>query len=262
MNKKLLMSFEEYSKTKHETPYFYSVISDNRLLYYFGANHSRDYKHSQYKQLIEKWEEFVNKSKGKDITIVVESAEFTTKCASLKEYIRRYGEFGAGVYLAQKDQATVVLGEPKTKEIIDHLLKKYSKDEILLFFESIASIFWFRNKTGKNIQEFFSEHTEKYRKLLDWPDLNISMDIMSKIYQKIFNKELNFNNENIFLEITSPVIDKSKMNKLSRDQSLYRNLHILEKIEDLWNRGENIFIIYGAGHAVMQEPVILTLKNI
>ena len=109
------------------------------------------------------------------------------------------------------------------------------------------------------MQEFLSSHTDKYRRFLNWPDLVISTDLIKDIYKKIFDQELNIEDEKIFSRITSPVDIGSKINELSRSQSEYRNEYILDQIEKYWNEGYNIFIIYGAGHAVMQEPVISSL---
>jgi hypothetical protein len=259
MNKNLLMSYDEYSKIKHITPYFYNIKFDKQLLYYFGVNHSQDPNNPQYNLLMEKWNEFVSGSNGMKTAVIIESFEISTQEDSMEKYIQRYGERGAGVYLANQNKSMLVFGEPGTKKVVAHLLKKYSKEEVLLFFESIAINFWYNSKIEKSLQEFLSSHTDKYRRFLNWPDLVISTDLIKDIYKKIFDQELNIEDEKIFSRITSPVDIGSKINELSRSQSEYRNEYILDQIEKYWNEGYNIFIIYGAGHAVMQEPVISSL---
>jgi hypothetical protein len=259
MNKNLLMSYEKYSKVRHETPYFYSLKSDNQLLYYFGTNHSQDPNNPQYNLLMEKWNKFASESNGMKTAVIIESFEISTQEDSIEKSIRRYGERGTGAYLASQNKSLLVFGEPGAKKVVAHLLKKYSKEEVLLFFESIAINFWYKNKSEKSLQEFLSSHTDKYRRLLNWPDLIISTDLIKDIYKKIFNQELDINDEKIFSRITSPVGTGSRINELSRSQSMYRNEYILNQIEKYWDEGYDIFIIYGAGHAVMQEPAIRSL---
>ena len=82
-----------------------------------------------------------------------------------------------------------------------------------------------------------------------------------KTSPEIFNQKLDINDKKIFSEITTPVTITSRINELSRSQSVYRNEYILDQIEKYWNDEYNIFIIYGAGHAVMQEPAIRSLIN-
>lgn len=264
MNKNLLMSYDDYLKVKHKTPYFYIFRSRNQSLYYFGANHSRNSNHPQFNLLMEKWKEFVIETDGKKKAVIIEARELSKKWTTLKESIVERGEVGAGTYLAGESGSLLVFGEPEDSEIVNYLLdKKFSKEEILLFFESIAIKFWHnnKNKINKSMQEFLSNHTNKYRKLLNWPDLIISVELIDSVYKNIFNQELNIDDEKIFSQITTPVTISSSINELSRSQSVYRNEYILDQIEKYWQDDYNIFIIYGAGHAAMQEPVIRSLVN-
>lgn len=257
------MSYDEYSKIKHETPYFYFFRSKDQLLYYFGSNHSNDPNHPQFSLLREKWGEFISKTtKGAKRAFIVESCGLSKKEPTMKESIVKRGEVGAGIYLAGESRSLLVFGEPEDSEIVNYLLnKKFSKEETLLFFEGIAIKFWHnnKNKMNKSIQEFLSNHTEKYRKLLNWSDLVVSLELIDSIYRKLFNQSLNIDDEKIFSQITTPVILSSRINELSRSQSVYRNEYILDQIEKYWQDDYNIFIIYGAGHAVMQEQAILSL---
>ena len=261
MNKNLLMSYDEYSKTEHKTPYFYIFQSKEQLLYYFGSSHSNDPNHSQFSLLKEKWREFIDKTNGAKRAVIVEARELSKKEFTLEESIISRGEVGAGAYLASESGSFLVFGEPQDSDIVDYLLKNFSKEEKLLFFESIAIKFWHKNKINKSMQEFLSNHTNKYRKLLNWPDLIISVELIDSIHRKLFDQGLSIDNEKIFSQITNPAIINSRINELSRSQSMYRNEYILSQIEKYWRGGYNIFVIYGAGHAVMQEPVIYSLKD-
>lgn len=250
------MSYDQYSKIKHETPYFYISRSKDRLIYYFGSNHSHNPNHSQFNLLKKKWSNFLSDTKDMKTAVIVEAYEISKQETTLEEFIIKYGESGAGAYFAYESKSLLIFGEPQNNKIIDYLLRNFSKEEVLFWYECQAIKFWQRHKRGRNIQEFLSNHTEKYRKLLEWPDLIVSVEFISSIYRKLFNQELNINDEKIFSQITSPISIKSRINELSRSQSVYRNEYMLEQTEKYWKEGYNIFIVHGAGHAVMQEPVI------
>ena len=261
MNKSLLMSYDQYSKIEHETPYFYIYKSKDKSIYYFGSSHSHDPNHPQFNLLKEKWNEFHYKTRDEKTVVILEAHEIPNREETLERSIIKYGESGAGAYLAYESRSSIILGEPETDNIINYLLKNFSKEEILFWYECQAIKFWQDHKRNRSIQEFLSSHTDRYRELLKWPDLIISIDFINTIYREIFNKELNIDDEKIFSQITTPVTIKSRINELSRDQSVYRNEYILDQIEKYWDDGYNIFIIYGAGHAFMQEPVIRSLLS-
>jgi hypothetical protein len=51
------------------------------------------------------------------------------------------------------------------------------------------------------------------------------------------------------------------INRISAfDDSGLRDNYMLDQINNYWKKGLNIFIIYGYGHAVMQEPVLRSLE--
>ena len=259
MNKNLLMTFEEYSRIKHETPYFYYLNYNDQLLYYFGSNHSHDPNHQQFRLLKEKWDKFIDKTKGIKILVILETHKIPKRENTLEESIIKYGESGALAYLAYESKSLIIAAEPETDKIIDYLLKDFSKEEILFWYECQAIKFWQGHKRNRSIEKFLSSHTDKYRKLLKWPDLTVSIELINTIYKKIFNQELDVNDDKVFSEITTPITVKSRINELSQSQSIYRNEYILEQIERYWKDEYNIFIIYGSGHAVMQESAIRSL---
>lgn len=253
------MSYDQYSKIKHETPYFYIAKSTKQSIYYFGSSHSHDPNHPQFELLKAKWNEFLDETKGLKTVVLVEAHEMPEPEATLEKEIIKHGESGAGAYLAYKNKALLIFGEPQNDKIIVHLLQYFSKEEILFWYECQAIKFWQQHKKGRSIHEFLSNHTEKYRKLFKWPDLVISLELVNSIYKKLFNQELNIDDEELFSQITTPITVLSRINELSRSQSIYRNEQILVQIEKYWKEGSNIFVIYGAGHAVMQESAIRSL---
>ncbi|MCX6701697.1 MAG: hypothetical protein NTX96_00690 [Candidatus Zambryskibacteria bacterium] len=261
MNKNLLISYDAYSKIKHEAPYFYNLNSRKQYLYYFGSNHTHDSQHPQFDLLMEKLNEFFSVTENKKRAIIVEREHTSNQCGNISQYIFFYGESGAGIFYANQTNSTLIMGEPSQKEIFGYLLNSFSKEEIILFYVCHDIKHWQKNKRNRSIETFLSEQTKKYREPLNWQELELNLAFINSIYLKMFGKDLDINDEKLFSQITTPVTIKSKLNEISRSQSQFRNEYILDKIEKYWNEGYNIFIIYGAGHAVMQEPAIRSLVS-
>ncbi|MDP3763954.1 MAG: hypothetical protein Q8Q92_04985 [bacterium] len=259
MKENLLMSYEEYSKVKHEKPYFYIVKSKDQYLYYFGAKHSNDPKHSQFVLLTEKLNEFLNQTKDKKRIVLVEQNIFFKKMDSLDESILKYGESGAGAYFALNNGILIHCPDPAKEYVVGQTIQNFTKEEILCYYLSNVIKHWQKNKEKPNLAESLSEQNQRYRKLLEWPELDISPDYIINLYEKILKKDISLEDDSLFEQISTPVFINSRINEISRSQSDFRNKYILDQIEKYWNERYNIFIIYGASHAVMQEPAIRSL---
>ncbi len=260
MNKKLLLSFEEYSAIEHEHPYFYSIESDEQILYYFGAEHSKDVLHSQFKVLEEEWQDFFNKTKSKKRIVFFEGKLDPEQLITLEESIKKYGESGAIVFLANQSSVPSYRPEPDIKIEIEKSLADFSKDEIFYFYIARAIGHWQHGMVmRKDFDEFINFNMERYRAVLDWKDFVFSFETFKKIHKQIFGKELDLNDKNLFRKITNPAMNGTVFNEIAKRSSAIRNIFILEQIEEKWKEGYSIFVVYGSGHAVMQESVIKSL---
>jgi hypothetical protein len=70
------------------------------------------------------------------------------------------------------------------------------------------------------------------------------------------------NDKNFFEEVSNPILTTSSINLVLREMSLVRDRYIVKQINKYWQEGKNIFIVYGASHAVMQEPAIRYMLEI
>lgn len=82
---------------------------------------------------------------------------------------------------------------------------------------------------------------------------------MEQIHKTIFDTDFSLEDKNFFFSIINPTKEKSIINKVSRTCSTFRNIHVTMEIEKLWNQGKNIFIVFGAGHLILQEPALRKL---
>ena len=256
MNKKLLLSFDEYSAIKHESPYFYSVKSTEQTLYYFGALHSKDISHSQFEILQSKWQDFLNKTKSQKRIVFFEGIVDVKQLTTLEESIKKYGESGAIVFLANQSNISIHRPEPDMKREIKEMLSDFSKDEIFYFYISRAINHWQRGMVmRKDFDEFLGFNIERFHSATGWKDFVFSFETFKRIHKQNFDKELDLDDKSLLRKITNPTIKETVFNKIARKSSTIRNIFILEQIEEKWQEGYSIFIVYGSGHAVMQAPL-------
>jgi hypothetical protein len=137
-----VLSFEEYSAISYEHPYFYSTESNGQILYYFGAEHSKDVLHPQFEILKEKWREFLNKTKSKKRVVFFEGKVILGQLSTLEESIKKYGESGAIVFLANQLSVFSYRPESGIKVEVKKLLNFFSKDEIFYFYIARAIGHW------------------------------------------------------------------------------------------------------------------------
>lgn len=259
MDKKLLISFKEYSSIKHNQPYFYSVQSSHQVLYYFGAEHKRDPSHHQYELLHKEWQDFLEKtSSGKSIVIFEGSVNINT-VTTFNEAVEKYGESGAIVFWASKAEIPYFRPEPSIKDEVNELLRNFSKEEIFYFYIIRGIVTWQRKIVPDDFNEFIKKNIQRYQGELDWNDFDFSLESVKNEHKKLFNKEFSLDDKDFINKIPNPTRSESIINDIARESTTIRNLAILGCIEDYWQKGHNIFVVYGASHAVMQEPVIKSL---
>lgn len=259
MNKKLLMSFEEYSSHHHEVPYFYLIKCAQQSLYYFGVKHTRDPHHPQFNLLLEKWQDFLFETALAKRIVFIEGRASTDQITTLEESINNRGETGAAIFLSNQEHIPFYRPEPETKYEVEELLKEFSREDIFYFYVSRAVGSSLRVSSSKDHTKILDLKIKQYQNELQWSDFDFSRGNFEKIHQKIFNKKINFDDKDFFIKISNPKLSETKINIITKKASTIRNNFILNQIEKYWLEGYSIFIVYGASHAVMQEPAIRSL---
>lgn len=254
-----LMNYEEYAKVVHTIPYIFIENKNNQYLYYFGADHTWDPKHKQFKLLQEFWQQFLDKTRSKNCVVLVESNLRNLWGSKTKEEaIRRSGgEGGFITFLANQANIDIMCPEPEEKQIFEELQKKYSADVLLYKKFAQAVLCAIRaNKSNKSvdIKDWINNCLSKHN---NYFGLFSSLEQIELTHKILFDFELNLLDEDFFYKITNPVDADSMINKACRDTSTFRDLYIINYIKQLFEKGKSVFIVYGATHAVMQEKALL-----
>lgn len=252
-----LITFEEYSKIKHDTPYFYNVSSsDGQKLYYFGERHSRDPLDTEWMQAKNFWLEFLKNTHNQKRIVFVERNK-PPLMKTKEEAIFKYGGPGFITFLASQCNIDMHCPEPERAYEINELVKQFLKEEIAYFYFARSINGWNRMKEPKpEFEKYISQLLKKNETESGWSDFDFSIENMKNIHKKLFGNEFNENDLDFFKDVISPVKSETKINEIARLCSNLRNEHIVKEIQKYWNIGYSIYIHYGVGHAVMQKPVI------
>lgn len=261
INTDLLLSSEEHLALPREVrcmvPYLYSLERDNQFLYYFGAKHVMNPKHPQFEFLNEKWIGFLDRVGGKKSVVIYEGNVNEKNLTSIEQAIEQHGESGAIVYWASKAQGPYFRPEPTIIEETKELLREFSKEDVFYFYMMRGVATWQRKVGTQDFNEFIVRNIQRYQKELGWKDFEFSFEsAIAKVHKKIFGKEFSLEDKDFLLRIQSPSFDESRINMISKKSCRIRDISISQHIGKYWNGGYNIFIVYGANHARIQERAI------
>lgn len=252
------MTYEEYAHTQHQTPYLFSLKKNNQHIYYFGANHSRDPNDIQFPMLEQFWQNFLDVTGGKNCAVLVEGALRTigtTKEACADE------EGCLITFLASEKDIPVFCPEPRKSYAVRKLLKQYPIEHIAYMEFAQANYSAHHKKEvvpdidlTKFAEFILNDFTCFFKQC--FYDREFTLDMIKAVHRELFNTELDIDDKEFFYSICNPVLGSTAINKICRTNSILRDEHIIKHIESLYAQGKNIFVVYGASHAVMQEPAI------
>ncbi len=259
MDKSLLLPREKYSEVsmaKGKLPTF-EIEKHGQVLFYFGANHSPDPNNEQYSKLREYWQKFLDKTQRKNCIVLVETWKRPV-LKSEEEAIRNGNEGTLITLLADKEEIQTECPELDRKEIIESLLTQFPKDRV------VFQIFCSQLKGWQRFPEPRPDPINSFnwiKKLTGWNDYDFSIEHMLKIYEEIFgNKITREEMLNIKVDFSNPNLE-GPVNSIARASSDIRDLRIASEIERYWNEGKNIFVVFGNGHLIIEEPALKATLN-
>ncbi len=254
------MTYEEYSKLgQHQVPYVYTFKKNGKCIYYFGSKHSYDPNDLQFEQIKNFYNEFLKNTAGQPRITLIEGGNWPIMKTE-KEAILQCGEAGYVAYLAHQAQVERSSPEPREKKRFAELEKIFTREEII--YKDFAQIVyqWSNMTTKRDFQEYANELMEADKATSGWTDFDFSISHMKEIHKSLFGTDFNLSNIDFFRNIVDPRKDTTVINRIAAfGNSGFRDRHILTEIAKYWKEGKNIFIIYGASHAVMQEAAIRSL---
>ena len=253
--KSALMSYSVYRKTQTPVPYFFKIEKGNKKLFYFGSNHSRDPEDVQYKELLGHWEAFLSSVDPKDCLVMNEGGLRKLR-ESKEESIDSDAEAGLITYLANTKGIEIISPEPERQQQDIDLLSKYSKEEVQYYYFARVVHQWGRIPQKPSFEEYIKGFLASDKEESGWSDFDFSLDHMKSIHTSIFKGDFDETNTNFFYSIINPSFRTTVINSFAQDQGVERDTFIASKIIEEWEKGKNIFIVFGESHAVIQEPAL------
>lgn len=257
----ILLPWEQYNEkaVSVTVPYVYSISNkQGQCLVYFGSKHSYDPSDKQIPKLKEQWSKFLKHTKGKNSIVLVEGGKRQV-LGNEKEAITKGGEAGFISFLADKEGIETDSPDPSWGSTFDNLAKKFSKEKVLYFRAAQIATQWNRLPNREDFKGYLESFLKRYQKEFCLTDTDCSFENIKNIHQKLFGTNFDENNNNFFKKISAPIYNDSIINEISRADSNMRNIHIIEQVKKYWDLGFNIFIVFGSGHAIIQEPALKAL---
>ena len=267
-----IMTAEEYSRLKHKTPYLYTLRSGDKELFYFGARHSRNPKDAMFAEIEKEFNAI-----RPDMVFVEGISGLSQKRARYEEEIKNMsrekiidfaGESGFTLALATQNSVACESPEPKDSDLYNFLLDAgFSKEHIFAYevFQILPQYHRRANRAGfKNDVTPFIERFEQETR---WENFDYSYEHALKIGAEILGKGIDVENVEQPTDYIDPIPWKSKkgaqtvLNEISRGASLYRDQYMVKEIAAALEHHKKLFIVFGASHAVMQEPALRELMK-
>ena len=249
-----IMSFEEYEPIEHDVPYLFKLIKPNQCLFYFGSNHSHNPENEQYSKLEQAWSKFLQLTKGQNCVVIIEG-DLRPEHQTEIEAIIKDGETGFISFLAHQHNIVCISPEPDDTYLETQLRKSFSPDYI--YYMRFTDIWHQFNELRKNDPTLdLVKYIHKFDDFLGRKNL----DQFEKIHEQLFHTTFDVYNDNFL----NKLIDSTKPTAITpvhRQNNILRDEYIVHEIHNLIKQGKNIFIVYGAAHAVMQEPAIIKIWN-
>ena len=254
--KELLMSFDEYNKTEHPIPYTYILGGKNQLLYYFGSRHCYDPLDQEFDSIDKFWDEFIKKTDNHKRIVLLEGGN-RAALATKEVAILEGGEMHYVAYLAKQANIFTFSPEPPERFRFEELLKHFSKEEIIYYEFARVCHQWNTMKVKPDFYTYMNKYMKAGARESGWNDFEFTIENLIRIHKKLFGIEFDKNDKEFFYNVINPTTEMSVINKVSRFEDVgFRDNYILGEIGRFWNENNSIFVIYGASHAVMHEPVL------
>ncbi|MDQ5844203.1 MAG: hypothetical protein M3539_02790 [Acidobacteriota bacterium] len=250
---KKLISYAEQNKASSPV-FLLDLLSSSKGLFYFGARHSVDPADSQFLEIEQAW----NKAKP---TIAFYEGPNRPIAATRDETIKQTGESGFVRFLAARDGIPIVSLEPSPQDEVNFLLKKFSPEQVTLFFvlRETARLRERRKLAEPELRAAVTQLLERASKmkLLSGPITNL--DELDAAYRRFWK------NPAQWWQAPSEWFDPLKSsadtggvftNEVNQMSSGYRDLHMYTVLSRATLEGKKVFAVVGRDHVAMQADAL------
>lgn len=258
----LLSPWEDYQAKNRPGLYVYEIAKQGQILFGVGSYHIYSPVDPNLDEIYKYWVNFVDVSNRQNCALVVEKTSkniedfLKQKFENSKDAVLENAEPGYLMILAANESIDVMGFEPSRKETIRILEKNFENKYI--FYHKIAQMTaqWHRMRQAPAYIEFIQSYIDREKESSGWEDFEFSLDNFKKIHRELFNSDFDLSKRQFFSDISDPSRDGGIINKVARENSTTRDIILAKNIIELWNKGKNIFVLYGNSHVINIEPVL------
>jgi hypothetical protein len=243
-----LMTYEEYSKAPHSSPYIVELQIGKGALLYFGAKHTNDPKHPQIAQIEKLWREFKP-------TIAFNEGGAPPVMKSVDEAVSRIGEPGLARFLAARDNVPVHSLEPDRADEVAFLLKSLTAEQVKVFY-ALRQVPQFRNSKRDVTIETHMEFVLG-KMLAGVPGLEGAPRNITELEKSCLRLAPKLKDwRETPPEWFDPTKSEAYTNQVSRLAGEFRDRHMLKLLTEAVKNGARVFAVVGFSHVVMQERAL------
>lgn len=245
-----VLSYEEYARIEHDTPYVLRFDRGSGALLFFGSAHIYDPEDPQIADIVARWSEFRP-------TLAYNEGGDPPAEPALTDAVSRFGESGLVRHLGVRDRIPVAnIEPPMARQVEDLRAAGFSDEQIKLFFvlrqvpqhqgrtgspmsdaRAIEVLAYFTQVTGLHgppatPAQLAAACTRLLPPLGDWRD----------VPQAWFDPAVS----------RPPAFTGTASLRLS----VLRDAWVVDLLAAAVHRGERVFAVMGASHVVVQEPAL------
>ncbi len=255
-NFSLLLPREKYTEESQkykEVFSTYEIKNPNQVLFYFGANHSRDINNPQYPALREYWNKFLKVTEGKERIVLIEGGE-RGLAENEREAIKEGSEASLMTLLAHKEKVYVVSPDINDVELARRAPELNREEMLLYWFLSWVNNFQTFPDPKPNFNEYADKWLENEKQRELWRGIETSLSSMKELYKKSLGKDFHENESQNYL--INPNRTETIINKIARRFSNLRDENIVSEIAHYWKENKNLFAVFGVGHLIIEKPAL------
>lgn len=235
-------------------PYILEFKNGKKQIVFCGVEHltnNSDIENKMFTEIENKFYKFYPNiciNEGGDIS--------QKKYLSKKDALQKDGEIGLTKIMADSLKIKTINGDPSAEYEFTELIKYYSKGEFLAYIVTerlMWSLFGQKVSDEIEIEKSYNQFVENY--IIKKGKVNLSIEEQKfsfyKVnYQKLVGREFNIND----LKPTNPFDANGKFQEIGRKSKNIRDQFLLNKIDNLLNENDKLFIVFGGWHLLTCEP--------
>jgi hypothetical protein len=241
-----LRTWKDDQNHSHKNPYILELNSHPGGLFYFGAVHTIDLDNPQFTMIEQHWNQF------KPDLALSEGGLWPVE-ATRGNSIKKYGEQGLLMYLANRDNIPVKCIDPSRQQQTCFLSSSFQAWEIKMYF-ALVQVAINQRMGWKNSPERINNELDSLSKMnyLEVKPLDFTE------FQHLFSTL--FPDIEDWRQISNDLFHRDYIGgfvaKIHKKLLGYRNQYMLIRLIREVTKGNRVFAVVGRSHVMIQEPVL------